>query len=204
MTTYFHDLQAESIVISAGNDDGTLFSIVAGGTTVFSVDDNGLLTMTGDVTLDDLTVGDDVTITGDLAVTGNTTFTGTVAANGSVTMGEADDIVLGSTTGSKIGTATTQKLAFYNSTPIVQPGAYTQTYSTANKTIAAPTAVVTGLASLSAITGGESPTEAEHNLAVAQINYLITAVTALIADDLDNRQTANALIDDLQALGLVG
>ncbi len=81
MTTYFHDLQAESIVISAGNDDGTLFSIVAGGTTVFSVDDNGLLTMTGDVTLDDLTVGDDVAITGDLAVTG-TLKVGTAEAVG--------------------------------------------------------------------------------------------------------------------------
>src|SRR3990167_6726750 len=33
---------------------------------------------------------------------------------------EAVNIVLGTTTGTKIGTATTQKLAFYNSTPIVQ------------------------------------------------------------------------------------
>ena len=29
--------------------------------------------------------------------------------------------MLGSTTGTKIGTATTQKLAFFNSTPVVQP-----------------------------------------------------------------------------------
>lgn len=34
---------------------------------------------------------------------------------------DGGNFVLGSTTGSKIGTATTQKLAFYNSTPIVQP-----------------------------------------------------------------------------------
>ena len=31
------------------------------------------------------------------------------------------DLVLGTTTGTKIGTATSQKLAFYNSTPIIQP-----------------------------------------------------------------------------------
>ena len=34
---------------------------------------------------------------------------------------DAKNFVLGSTTGTKIGTATSQKLAFYNSTPIVQP-----------------------------------------------------------------------------------
>ncbi len=38
---------------------------------------------------------------------------------------EAKNIVLGTTTGTKIGTATTQKLAFYNSAPIVQPIACT-------------------------------------------------------------------------------
>ena len=35
------------------------------------------------------------------------------------------NLVLGTTTGTKIGTATTQKLSFYNSTPIVQPLATT-------------------------------------------------------------------------------
>lgn len=138
---------------------------------------------TSDITIgDDLVVGDDATVTGDLTVTGVT------ALNGNVT----------------IGNATTDLVAFHGSTAVDQCGAYTQTYLTANKTIAAPTAVTTGLAALSAATGGEDPTEAEFNLAVAQINYLITAVTALIADDLDNRQAINALIDDLQEKGLVG
>lgn len=35
------------------------------------------------------------------------------------------NIVLGTTTGTKIGTATTQKLAFFNATPVVQPTALT-------------------------------------------------------------------------------
>jgi len=37
------------------------------------------------------------------------------------TWADALDFVLGSTTGTKFGTATTQKLAFWNVTPIVQP-----------------------------------------------------------------------------------
>lgn len=42
---------------------------------------------------------------------------------GGLSITDATNIVLGSTTGTKIGTATTQKLAFYNSTPVVQPAA---------------------------------------------------------------------------------
>src|SRR6266446_320530 len=38
-----------------------------------------------------------------------------------LTVTDAKNIVLSATTGTKIGTATTQKLAFYNSTPVVQP-----------------------------------------------------------------------------------
>lgn len=38
-----------------------------------------------------------------------------------ITMQDGANIVLNGTTGTKIGTATTQKLAFFNSTPVVQP-----------------------------------------------------------------------------------
>lgn len=40
---------------------------------------------------------------------------------GGITLADATNIALDTTTGTKIGTATTQKLAFFNSTPIVQP-----------------------------------------------------------------------------------
>jgi len=60
-------------------------------------------------------------------------------------------------------------------------GAYTQTYSTAARTV--PAAVT-------AITGGEAPTEAEHNL--------------LVADVLALKKVITAIIDDLQSLGFVG
>ena len=57
--------------------------------------------------------------------------TGTAALLGTANVFTADqtitdkNIILGTTTGTKIGTATTQKLAFYNSTPIVKPTALT-------------------------------------------------------------------------------
>lgn len=47
-------------------------------------------------------------------------FTGVVTVGGLV-MADATNIVLNTTTGTKIGTAITQKLGFFNVTPIVQP-----------------------------------------------------------------------------------
>lgn len=44
---------------------------------------------------------------------------------GQTNITDAKNIILGTGTGTKIGTSTSQKLAFFNSTPIVQPGATT-------------------------------------------------------------------------------
>lgn len=49
------------------------------------------------------------------------------------------DLIVGSTTGTKIATAATQKIGLWGVTPIVRPTAYTQTYATADKTHASPT-----------------------------------------------------------------
>lgn len=170
---------------------------------------------------------------------------GDVHVNASTIYLEDANIVFGATTGTKIGTATTDLIGFYNATPVDQPAvtadlldslqevgliasgagdtplnltagaltcgaltatgnvnlgnattdlvgfhgstatdqcaAYTQTYATAARTI--PAEVV-------AIAGGESPTEAEHNL--------------LVADVLALKKALNAIIDDLQEKGLVG
>ena len=52
--------------------------------------------------------------------------TGTLVTNSKITLGlevgitDAKNIILGTTTGTKIGTATTQKLGFWNVTPVVQ------------------------------------------------------------------------------------
>ena len=45
---------------------------------------------------------------------------GLTRLDGGLQIGDATNIILGNTTGTKIGTATTQKLGFYNTTPIVQ------------------------------------------------------------------------------------
>jgi hypothetical protein len=41
------------------------------------------------------------------------------------TLSDGSNIAVGTTTGTKIGTATTQKLGFFNATPVVQPGVTT-------------------------------------------------------------------------------
>lgn len=54
------------------------------------------------------------------AVTVQSLSSGAVSGSGDITMADGKNIILNTTTGSKIGTAITQKLAFFNSTPIVQ------------------------------------------------------------------------------------
>lgn len=46
---------------------------------------------------------------------------GAVSIAGSVTLADAADLIVNTTTGTKIATSTSQKIAFYNATPIVQP-----------------------------------------------------------------------------------
>ena len=77
-------------------------------------------------------------ITGTAAILGANTFTG------AQTLSDVN-IVLGTTTGTKIGTATTQKLAFYNSTPIVQPSGAVLTALANLGLISAPTLASTAL-----------------------------------------------------------
>jgi hypothetical protein len=48
---------------------------------------------------------------------------GVTAPSSLLHLADAGNITVGTTTGTKIGTATTQKLGFYNATPVVQPAA---------------------------------------------------------------------------------
>jgi hypothetical protein len=61
---------------------------------------------------------DKLVITG----TGNVGI-GTTSPSSLLHLADAGDITVGTTTGTKIGTATTQKIGFYNATPVVQPTA---------------------------------------------------------------------------------
>lgn len=53
----------------------------------------------------------------------NTAMTPAGALATSLTLAEGANLILGTSTGSKIGTATTQKLGFFNAAPIVRPSA---------------------------------------------------------------------------------
>ncbi len=89
----------------------TLPTTEAGGIVFGSAKDTNLYRSAADTlkTDDSFTVGTNLTVTG------------TTALNDTVTIADAKNIALNTTTGTKIGTATTQKLGFYNSTPITQP-----------------------------------------------------------------------------------
>lgn len=57
----------------------------------------------------------------------NITWTDTLKIeSGLISLGDATNLLIGSTTGTKIGTATSQKLSFWNATPIVQPASANQ------------------------------------------------------------------------------
>ncbi len=72
---------------------------------------------------------------------------------------------------------------------MTSPNTYTKTYSTEERTLAAPTAVAVGALGNGA--NGASST--------ANFDKLGVAIDALIADNLDLRQIVAALIDDIAA-----
>lgn len=71
-----------------------------------------------------ITMSGNAVVGGTLAVTGALTLSGAVALAAALTLSDVN-IVLGTATGTKIGTATSQKLGFFNATPVVQPTALT-------------------------------------------------------------------------------
>jgi hypothetical protein len=78
------------------------------------------------------------------------------------TLAEALNIIVGTTTGTKIGTGTDQKLGFWNKTPIIQPAGATQ---------AAPAAYGTGAYGLDT----DAHMQALYDLVVAMRTALVNA-----------------------------
>lgn len=85
-------------------------------------------------------------------------------------------------------------VGFYGTAPIARAAAYTQTYSTATRTHANPTAaaVATTAASL-----------AGYGFTQAQANALPAAINALVIDLANTKQVLNRVLDDLQLMGLL-
>ena len=105
----------------------------------------------------------------------------------------AGNIATDTTTGTKIGTATNQKIGFFNVAPVIQPTAYTQTYATAAKTLTQGT--MTDPAAYGAGANGYST--------AAQASAIHAEVIALAANMVTTQKVLNQVIDDLQALGLL-
>jgi hypothetical protein len=102
-----------------------------------------------------LRVGSTTAPTVELDVTGDAKISGTLAANGNITIGNAINIILNTSTGTKIGTATNQKLGFFNATPIIQ---YATTGTTTGFTLVGPDAATTRVQSNSTFTGNTGAT----------------------------------------------
>lgn len=122
------------------------------------------------------------------------TFTGTVTLSAAITANAAS-IATDTTTGLKIGTAATQKLGFFNVTPVVRPTALTQTYSTTSSTHAAVTQLAAPAGGVGVAAGGWS-TAANRDLAITSINAARTDIANL-------KNFVNQIVDQLQALGLL-
>ena len=83
-------------------------------------------------------------------------------------------------------------MGFYGIAPAARPAALVQTYATAERTHATPTAAAVG-----AFTGG-----IVGFLDAAERDNLRTQINALQTDHLDLAQFVNALVDDMQLNGL--
>lgn len=104
-----------------------------------------------------------------------------------------------------IATQSTSTLGFFGASPVVRPAAYTQTYSTVDKTHANPTAVA-----LTDATGGTADqtvadVTASFSQSVLNNNFADIAdeINKLVADVADVKQLLNSVVDDLQSLGLL-
>jgi hypothetical protein len=117
----------------------------------------------------------------DLQINGTSewNFSGTVFG-----IGEANDIAVGTTTGTKIGTAAAQKLGFFGVTPVVQQTELTDELTTITHT--APGTADFAIQNLVAATGYGFVTEDEGNTVLsvianlqARVNELETKLVAL-------------------------
>lgn len=118
---------------------------------------------------------------------------------GTLTLTDAFNVVFGSTTGNKIGSATTQKFAFWNATPIVQPSGAAQV-ALAAATATSLTDSTTGTAdgTLANVTASFDQTILNNNFADLAAKY-----NALLADYTANRTLLIEIRAVLVNLGLM-
>lgn len=126
-----------------------------------------------------------------------TSFTATTTGLSMVT---GKNIILATTgAGTMIGSGATQLLAFWGATPVVQPSALTQTYSTADATFSAYTADNES----AAYTGIDNAQGGTVYATVADLNALRVAYENLRAFAEDHAAFTNSAVDKLQTIGIL-
>jgi hypothetical protein len=93
-----------------------------------------VLTYDGTAVVNSDTVTGNLTITGTLTVSTNGSSLGATTLTGDLTL-STHNLVTDTTTGTQIGTAATQKLGLWGAPPVVQPGPYTVTNPTPNRSL---------------------------------------------------------------------
>jgi hypothetical protein len=113
--------------------------------------------------------------------------------SGNKTVFDGVNLVLGTTTGTKLGTAVTQKLGFWNVTPVVQPAAAAQAAAAAQTQTAVTDstggAVSTTLAAITAPAADATTSLTADMTAVKNALASIAAQLALIKTDVANVKT---------------
>jgi hypothetical protein len=115
-------------------------------------------------------------------------------------LADGANLALGSSTGTQLGTSSTQKLGIWGAVPIVRPSPYTQVYTVSAKTIAAYSPIVES-AAFGGIASGQSGAPYAQ---VSDLNNLRTAYENLRQLAENVAQVLNALINDLRSTGLTG
>ena len=127
------------------------------------------------------------------------------------TFADATNIVFNATTGTKLGTATTQKLAFYNSTPIAQPTGSVITALTNLGLVGTPTIAVTELSTFTSANlygrlTDETGSASGSPLAVFSVNPTLNGLTLADSTNIAVNTTTGSQIGTgaTQKLGFFG
>jgi len=117
--------------------------------------------------------------------TGSNTLAGATTLTGDTTIADGKNILLNTTNGTRIGTATNQKLGFYNAAPIVQPSGDVITALGSLGLVGAPTIAATTLTGVIPVANGGTGSNTQNfvdlttNQASIAGNKTLTGVTTL-------------------------
>lgn len=150
------------------------------------------------------TAGDIVvvdTTTGAVAITITTSAAAGLTLAGHVTVGDAKNVILNATTGTKIGTATGQKLGFWNATPVVQPTHVTDPAATAQDLTDNTGGTASGAGAIANLADGT--TYANDHAAIENNFSTIVAEYNKLKDDVEaNNSAIDSILSQLADTGM--